>query len=177
MLVDRGRRKRDDTRIKFPRPIIRLLIGEDRLLIQSNPPQSTKRHYLTPHQTTQRYLSYRTLRLQRTGAGTKKSLKLTTSGIGDHVCMVTHEAIMYGHTHSIARVCINRIRLLVLHVVSCTGKTNISLSTFVPENLVSRDGFGSPVPRQPVHLHTRAESGAYSRDASRFPRRRPSIPL
>ena len=31
---------------------------------------------------------------------------------------------------------------------------NISLSAFAPENLVSRDGFGSPVPRQ-------AESGAY----------------
>ena len=29
------------------------------------------------------------------------------------------------------------------------------LSAFVPENLVSRDGFGSPVPRQPAHLHTR----------------------
>ena len=25
-------------------------------------------------------------------------------------------------------------------------------------NLVSRDGFGSPVPRQPAHLHTQAES-------------------
>ena len=40
---------------------------------------------------------------------------------------------------------------------------NISLSAFVPENLVSRDGFGSPVPRQPAHLHTQAESGAYLR--------------
>ena len=28
-----------------------------------------------------------------------------------------------------------------------------SLSPFAPENLVSRDGFGSPVPRQPAHLH------------------------
>ena len=37
---------------------------------------------------------------------------------------------------------------------------NISLSAFVPGNLVSRDGFGSPVPRQPAHLHTQAESGA-----------------
>ena len=37
----------------------------------------------------------------------------------------------------------------------------ISLSAFTPENLVSRDGFGSPVPRQPAHLHTQAESGAY----------------
>ena len=30
----------------------------------------------------------------------------------------------------------------------------------VPENLVSRDGFSRPVPRQPAHLHTQAESGA-----------------
>ena len=33
---------------------------------------------------------------------------------------------------------------------------------FAPENLVSRDSFGSPVPRQPAHLHTLAESGAHS---------------
>ena len=40
---------------------------------------------------------------------------------------------------------------------------NFSLSAFASENLVSRDGFGSPVPRQPVHhLHTLAESGAHS---------------
>ena len=38
---------------------------------------------------------------------------------------------------------------------------NIFLSAFVPENLVSRDGFGSPVPRQPAHLHTQAKSGAF----------------
>ena len=31
----------------------------------------------------------------------------------------------------------------------------------VPQNLVSRDGFSRPVPRQPAHLHTQAESGAY----------------
>ena len=36
----------------------------------------------------------------------------------------------------------------------------------MPEILVSRDGFGSPVPRQPAHLHTQAESGAYLRDSS-----------
>ena len=52
---------------------------------------------------------------------------------------------------------------------------NISLSAFAPQNLVSRDGFGSPVPRQPAHLHTQAESGAYLRDSSRVPRRRPFI--
>ena len=43
----------------------------------------------------------------------------------------------------------------------------------VPENLVSRDGFSRPVPRQSAHLHTQAESGAYLRDSSRVPRRRP----
>ena len=50
---------------------------------------------------------------------------------------------------------------------------NIPLSPCVPENLVSRDGFSRPVPRQPAHLHTQAESGAYLRDSSRVPRWRP----
>ena len=49
----------------------------------------------------------------------------------------------------------------------------ISLSPYAPENLVSRDGFGSPVPRQPAHLYTQAGSDAYIRDLSRVPRRRP----
>ena len=43
----------------------------------------------------------------------------------------------------------------------------------MPENLVSRDGFSRPVPRQPAHLHTQDESGAYLRDSSRVPQRRP----
>ena len=47
---------------------------------------------------------------------------------------------------------------------------NISLSPFAPENLVSRDGFGSPVPRQHAHLDTQP-------DSSRVPRRRPFIYL
>ena len=38
---------------------------------------------------------------------------------------------------------------------------NISLSPFAPENLVSRDGFGSPILPQPGNLRTQAESGAY----------------
>ena len=54
---------------------------------------------------------------------------------------------------------------------------DISLSLFAPKNLVSRDGFGSPIQRQPAHLHTRAESDAYLRDCSRFPRRRRSVPI
>ena len=75
-------------------------------------------------------------------------------------------------THIIARVRINRVRLPILHVVSRTRKMNISLSAFVPENLISRDGFGSPVPHQPAHLHTQTEYSAYLRDSSRVPRRR-----
>ena len=54
---------------------------------------------------------------------------------------------------------------------------NIPLFPYALENLVSRDGFSSLVPRQPAHLHTQAGSGAYSRDSSRFPRRRPFIHL
>ena len=50
---------------------------------------------------------------------------------------------------------------------------NIPLSPCVPENLVSRDGSSCPVPRQPAHPHTQAESGACLRDSSRVPRRRP----
>ena len=79
-------------------------------------------------------------------------------------------------THNIARVWINRVRLPILCKWSAKkqGEMNISLSAFAPENLVSRDGFDSPVPRQPAHLHTtQAESGAYLRDSSRVPRRRP----
>ena len=49
---------------------------------------------------------------------------------------------------------------------------NIPPSPCVSENFVSRDGFSRPVPRQPAHLHTQAESGAYLRDSSRVPRRR-----
>ena len=52
-----------------------------------------------------------------------------------------------------------------------------SLSPFAPENLVWRDGFGSPVPRQPAHLHTQTESGVYLRNSSRVPRRRPFMYL
>ena len=52
-------------------------------------------------------------------------------------------------------------------------KNSIPLSPCVPENLVSRDGFSRPGPRQPAHLHPQAESGAYLRDSSRVPRRRP----
>ena len=64
-----------------------------------------------------------------------------------YVCMYVRMVITY------SRVWINRVRL--------------------PENLVSRDGFSRPVPRQPAHIHTQAESGAYLRDSSRVPRRRP----
>ena len=40
------------------------------------------------------------------------------------------------------------------------NRENIALSPFAPENLVSRDEFDSPFPRQPAHLRTQAQSGA-----------------
>ena len=43
---------------------------------------------------------------------------------------------------------------------------DITLSPFAPENLASRGGFGSPVPREPAHLDTKAESGLSSAAAS-----------
>ena len=79
-------------------------------------------------------------------------------------------------TH-IATVRINRVRLPILLVVSWTGNINSSLSAFASENLVSRDGFGNPVSHQPAYLHAQAEFGAYLRDSSRVPRRRPFIYL
>ena len=43
----------------------------------------------------------------------------------------------------------------------------MSLSAFAPENWVLQNGIGSPIPRQPAHLHTQAEFGARSRVSSR----------
>ena len=82
---------------------------------------------------------------------------------------------MYGHTHSKSIDQPGKI------ANSARGEPNRENEyvpfrvLFAPENLVSRDGFGSPVPRQPAHLHTQAESGAYLRDFSRVPRRRPLV--
>ena len=53
-------------------------------------------------------------------------------------------------TYTSSRVWSNRVRLPILLVVGRTGKL-FSLSPFAPENLVSRDSFGRPVPREPVH--------------------------
>ena len=61
-------------------------------------------------------------------------------------------------------------RLSILHVVSRTGKINISLSAFTRLRIWSREA-GS------AYLYSLAESGAYFRDSSRVPRRRPFIKL
>ena len=86
-----------------------------------------------------------------------------------YVCIYVCMVITY------SRVWINRVRLPINPARGQMNREkNIPLSPCVPENLVSRDGFSHPVPRQPAHLHTtQAESGAYLRDSSRVPRRRP----
>ena len=77
---------------------------------------------------------------------------------------------MYGHTYSKSMDQPSKV------ANSARGQLNreniYPLSTFAPEDWFSGDGFGSPVPREPAHLHTQAESGAYVRDSSRVPRRR-----
>ena len=78
-----------------------------------------------------------------------------------YVCMyVCMYAYMYSHTYSKIMDQPGRI------ANAARGQLNreffFSLSPFTPENLVSRDGFGSPVPRQPAHLRTQAESAAAS---------------
>ena len=69
--------------------------------------------------------------------------------------------IMYGHTYS---KCMDQPCKVTHPARGRTGKINFSLSVFAPENLISRDGFGSPVLRQPAHhLHiTLAESCVHS---------------
>ena len=74
------------------------------------------------------------------------------------------------------RVWMNRVRLLILFVVSWTGELNFSLSPFAPVNLVLETGSDvAPSRVSLLILHTQAEFGAYSRDPCRFPRRRPSM--
>ena len=62
--------------------------------------------------------------------------------------MATHIAHEYGSTGykvaNPARGQLNR-------------ENEFSLPVFAPENLVSRDGLGSPVSRHPAHLHTQAD--------------------
>ena len=90
--------------------------------------------------------------------------------VNNTICSIYH--LFLDSSPSLWQGCI-----IILLVVSWTGKINIPLSPCARKNLVLRDGFGSPVPRQPAHLHTQTECGAYLRDSSRFPRRRPFIYL
>ena len=59
---------------------------------------------------------------------------------------------MYGHTYSTSMDQPGKVANPARGQLK--RKINIFLSAFAPENLVSRGGFGSPVPRQPAHLHT-----------------------
>ena len=80
---------------------------------------------------------------------------------------------MYGHTYSKSMDQPGKVANPARGQLN--REINISVSALAPENLVSRDGFGSSVPRQPAHFHTQAESGAYLWDSSRVPRRRSFI--
>ena len=73
---------------------------------------------------------------------------------------------MFGHTYSKSMVQPGKVANPARSQLN--RKKIIILSAFASEDVVSRDGFGSPVPRQSVHLHTQAESGASLRDSSQF---------
>ena len=76
---------------------------------------------------------------------------------------------MYGHTYSKSTDQPGKVANPARGQLNRINEYSPVRVQFVPENLVSRDGFGSPVPRQPAHLHTQAESGAYLRVSSRVP--------
>ena len=73
--------------------------------------------------------------------------------VGAHACM-------YGRTYSKSTDQPSKVATPARGQLN--RENNISLSAFAPGNLVLRDRFDSPVPRQPSHLHTQAEPGAYS---------------
>ena len=83
---------------------------------------------------------------------------------------------MYGHTYSKSMDQPGKV------ANPARGQLNREINTSCPRSRLriwsrEKDGHGSPVPRQPAHLHTQAESGAYLRDSSRVPRRRPFVYL
>ena len=61
---------------------------------------------------------------------------------------------MYGHTYSKSMDQPGKVANPAHGQLN--WEMNISLSAFVPESLVSRDGFGSSVPRQSAHLQTQS---------------------
>ena len=74
-----------------------------------------------------------------------------------------------------SRVWINRVRLLILLGVSSGGKMCFFFGPRSSLTVWYRDkGWAVPSRVSPLILHT-PESGAYSQDSSRFPRRRPFI--
>ena len=80
-----------------------------------------------------------------------------------YICMYVGMVIIYSKSNDESRKVANSARGQLNR-----GKMNTLLTPIAPENLVLRDGFGSPVPRQPAHLHTKAESGACLRDSQQI---------
>ena len=62
--------------------------------------------------------------------------------------------ILYGHTYSKSINEPGKVANPARGQPNREKKIYSSLSALAPENLGSRDGLGSPVPRQPAHLHT-----------------------
>ena len=61
------------------------------------------------------------------------------------------EVCMYCHTHSKSKDQPGKVANPARSQLNRENEINISLSPYVPENLISRDGLGRPAPRQPAH--------------------------
>ena len=90
------------------------------------------------------------------------------------ICVVSSLYVcMYGHTYSKSMDGPGKVANPTRGQLNRENEHYFPIRVRAPENLASRDEFGSPVPRQPAHLHTQAESGAYLlRGSSRVSRRR-----
>ena len=76
----------------------------------------------------------------------------TYQGGGGYIQFMILYLLMYDHTYSKSKHQPGKVANPACGQLK--RERNISPSAFAPENLVSREGFGSPVPRQLAHLHT-----------------------
>ena len=102
---------------------------------------------LTLDGTAEPFSRYKILRRER-GQGKTVFPCSTDHGQNWRVCMYVCMVITYSKGKDQPRRVANPVP------GQLNRETYFSLSPFAPENLVSRDGLGSPVPRQPAHLHT-----------------------
>ena len=66
-----------------------------------------------------------------------------------YICVYMYAVITYSKGEDQPGKVVNPARSQLMNM-----EMSFSLSSFAPENLLSRDGSGSPIPRQPAYLYT-----------------------